>query len=199
MNKRHLETLKAKAELTEKEIKRKETYNLRLEKKQAAVAEDMEQLDARRVALEATVAQETDAIKKEKIAVRAPEQMATARAAKDSYESGVNAIEAVFDSVNRGGLRMFQKRPFLTLPLLTKSGSGKLFRSASFCSCPSAIPYKALPDRIGYIKTTLLNHECDKWPDAKTHDLPEAKQMLAYLGYDSDWDREPLEEKGVML
>ena len=97
---RHLETLEAKAELTEKEIKRKETYNRRLEKKQAAVAEDIERLDARRVALDATMAKDAGAIEKEKIAVRAAqqraqEQMATARAAKDSYESGVNAIEAV--------------------------------------------------------------------------------------------------------
>jgi chromosome segregation ATPase len=109
---RHLEAMEAKAELTEKEIKRKETYNRRQEKKQVAVAEDMERLDARRVALEATMAQEAGTIEKEKIAVRAAqqraqEQMATARAAKDSYESGVNAIEAVLAEAENETLSYF--------------------------------------------------------------------------------------------
>ncbi|SOH95708.1 Plasmid recombination enzyme, partial [Monaibacterium marinum] len=66
---RHLRKLEAKAELTEKEIKRKETYSQRLEKKQAAMAEDMKRLETRQASLETAMAQEAEAIEKEKQAV----------------------------------------------------------------------------------------------------------------------------------
>lgn len=96
----HLAKLEAKAKLTEKEIKRKRDYSKRLEKKQAAMAEDMERLKAGQIALATTMAQETEAIEVEKQAVRAElqkvqAQMTSARAAKESYDRGVDAIEAV--------------------------------------------------------------------------------------------------------
>lgn len=96
----HLAKFEAKAKLTEKEIKRKETYRRRLEKKQVAMAADMERLEARKVTLEASMAQEAEAIEVEKQAVRAErqkvqEQMTAARAAKETYDRGVDAIEAV--------------------------------------------------------------------------------------------------------
>lgn len=97
---KHLATLEAKAVLTEKEIKRKRDYSKRLEKKQAAMAEDMERLKAGQIALATTMAQKAEAIKVEKQAVRAERQevqaqMTAARAAKESYDRGVGAIEAV--------------------------------------------------------------------------------------------------------
>ena len=96
----HLAKLEAKAKLTEKEIKRKRDYSKRLEKKQAAMAEDMERLKAGQIALATTMAQEAEAIEVEKQAVRAErqkvqEQMTAARAAKQTYDRGVDAIEAV--------------------------------------------------------------------------------------------------------
>ena len=97
---RHLRALEAKGALTEKEIKRKETYSRRLERKQAAMAEDMKRLEARQVELEAAMALKAEALEEEKRAVRAQrkqaqEQTAAARRAKESYETGVSAIEAV--------------------------------------------------------------------------------------------------------
>ncbi|MEP1768230.1 MAG: hypothetical protein ABJJ53_16525 [Sulfitobacter sp.] len=97
---RHLQALEAKAVLTEKEIKRKETYSKRLEKKQAAMAADVERLEVRRGALATTIAQEAEAIEVEKQAVRTErqemqEQMTAARAAQETYDRGTKAIEAV--------------------------------------------------------------------------------------------------------
>ncbi|KIN69539.1 Plasmid recombination enzyme [Sulfitobacter donghicola DSW-25 = KCTC 12864 = JCM 14565] len=97
---RHLAKLEAKSVLTEKEIKRKETYSKRLEKKQVAMAENMERLKAGQIALATTMAQEAEAIEVEKQAVKTErqevqEQMAAARAAKETYDRGVDAIEAV--------------------------------------------------------------------------------------------------------
>ncbi|MGJ8598078.1 hypothetical protein [Sulfitobacter sp.] len=96
----HLQMLEAKAVLTGSEIKRKVTYSKRLEKKQDAMTANMERLEARRVALEAAMAQEAEAIEVEKQAVRAErqkvqKQMTAARAAKETYDRGVDAIEAV--------------------------------------------------------------------------------------------------------
>jgi DNA repair exonuclease SbcCD ATPase subunit len=96
----HLAKLETKAKLTDGEIKRKETYSRRLEKKQAAMAEDMERLKAGQIALAMAMAQEADAIEVDKQAVMAErqkvqEQMTAARAAKETYDRGVDAIEAV--------------------------------------------------------------------------------------------------------
>lgn len=96
----HLAKLETKAKLTDSEIKRKETYSKRLEKKQLEMAEEMERLKAGQIALATTMAQESEAIEVEKRAVRAErkkvqEQMTAARAAKETYDRGVNAIEAV--------------------------------------------------------------------------------------------------------
>lgn len=97
---RHLRALEAKSALTEKEIKRKETYSQRLEKKQTAMAQDMKRLAARKASLETAMAQEAKAIEADKQAVRAErqraqEQTAAARRAKETYDLGVTAIEAV--------------------------------------------------------------------------------------------------------
>ena len=96
----HLAKLETKAVLTEKEIKRKETYSRRLEKKQATMAANMERLEARRAALAKAMAQEAEAIEAEKQAVRAERQevqaqINTARAAKETYDRAAKAIEAV--------------------------------------------------------------------------------------------------------
>ncbi|MEP1768232.1 MAG: plasmid recombination protein, partial [Sulfitobacter sp.] len=97
---KHLAKLETKAVLTESEIKRKETYSRRFEKKQAAIAEDMERLKAGQIALATTMAEDAEAIEVEKQAVRAErqkvqEQMTAAQAAKETYDRGVDAIEAV--------------------------------------------------------------------------------------------------------
>jgi len=103
---RYLEKLEAKKELTEKEIKRKETYRKRLEKKQVEMAAEMKALDAQRLALNAEMVREVEAINEEKETVRAErekaqEQTAAARRAKESYEMGVNAIEAVLSEAEK--------------------------------------------------------------------------------------------------
>lgn len=103
---RYLEKLEAKKELTEKEIKRKETYRKRLEKKQVEMAAEMKALDAQRLALNAEMAREVEAINVEKETVRAErekaqEQTAAARRAKEGYEMGVNAIEAVLSEAEK--------------------------------------------------------------------------------------------------
>jgi len=98
--------LETKKELTEKEVKRQETYSRRLEKRQAEMATEMEALEARRSALETAMTQDSENIEKERDAVRAErkkvqEQSVAARRAKESYEQGVNAIEAVlFEAEN---------------------------------------------------------------------------------------------------
>jgi|GEM_PF-2308588 len=103
---RLLEKLETKKELTEKEVKRQETYSRRLEKRQAEMATEMEALEARRSALETAMTQDSENIEKERDAVRAErkkvqEQSVAARRAKESYEQGVNAIEAVlFEAEN---------------------------------------------------------------------------------------------------
>ncbi|SOH92161.1 hypothetical protein SAMN06273572_1011, partial [Monaibacterium marinum] len=63
-------------------------------------AEDMKRLETRQASLETAMAQEAEAIEKEKQAVRAErqqaqEQTAAARRAKESFDLGVTAIEAV--------------------------------------------------------------------------------------------------------
>lgn len=97
---RYLGKLEAKRQLTEREVKNKETYSRRLEKKQAKMAKEMEALEARRSALETAMAAEAKSLENEKDAVRAErkmaqEQTAVARRTKEAYSLGVNAIEAV--------------------------------------------------------------------------------------------------------
>ena len=99
---RHLKTVEEKADLTEKEIKLKKTYGRRLEKKQAAMVKETEQLELRKAQLADIMAQEQLVLEAEKQAVRAErqkaqEQAAAARRAKESYERGVTAIEAVLN------------------------------------------------------------------------------------------------------
>lgn len=96
----YLEKLEAKKDLSEKEIKRKEIYRKRLEKKTAEMAEEMQVLEARKSALDTAMARELQHVEAEKEAVRAErnkaqEQAAAARRAKETYEQGVTAIEAV--------------------------------------------------------------------------------------------------------
>lgn len=95
-----LEKLELKTELTEKEAKRQETYSRRLEKKQADMVAEMKALEARRSALEEAMTRDAQVIEAEKEAVRMERQkvkdeMAAVRRAKDTYETGVSAIEAV--------------------------------------------------------------------------------------------------------
>lgn len=107
---KHLEKLEAKKNLTDKEVKRKETYRKRLKKKITGMAAEMEALEARRSALATAMTQEAKTIEKEKDAVRAErqkvqEQTVAARRAKEAYEKGVNAIEAVLSEAEAETLR----------------------------------------------------------------------------------------------
>ncbi|MGV6888411.1 plasmid recombination protein [Rhodophyticola sp. SM2404] len=102
---RLLEKLEAKKELTEKEVKRKETYSRRLEKKQAKMAVEMEALEVRRIALETAMARGAENIEREKEAVKVARQksqdeMAAAQGAKEAYEQGVKALEAVLSEAD---------------------------------------------------------------------------------------------------
>lgn len=130
---RHLAKLEMKTELTEKEIKRKETYQKRLEKKQAQMAKEIEALEARQITLAATLAFEAEAIEKEKNAVRAErkqvqDQMVAARRAKETYERGVTAIEAVLSEAENETLRYEPETGQTTMkdPKPMKAASPKL-------------------------------------------------------------------------
>lgn len=96
----HLDKLKTKAALTEKETKRKETYTRRLEKKQGAVALDVKVLERRKQELAAIIVHERSAINADKLAAKddrkqVAHELSDARNAKQNYEASVTAIEAV--------------------------------------------------------------------------------------------------------
>ena len=143
---KYLGKLEAKNELTEREIKRKETYRKRLEKKQAKMAVEMEALEARRIALETAMARDAENIEKEREAVRAErkkaqEQIAAARRAKDAYEQGVTAIEAVLSEAENetlsydpdsGKTTMRDPRPVTSAPVKLRKQIAKLAKRLAF-------------------------------------------------------------------
>jgi hypothetical protein len=143
---RHLEKLTAKADLTEKEIKRQVTYSRRLEKKQAEVAQDMALLEVRKARLEATMALEAKAIQDERQAAETIQQEAqdtlkAAHAAKATYEKGVTAIEAVLTeaenetlgySPDTGKTTMKDPSPLKTAPKKLRTQIVKLAKRLAF-------------------------------------------------------------------
>ncbi|MEQ6203336.1 plasmid recombination protein [Sulfitobacter sp. HNIBRBA2951] len=180
---RHLQTLEAKAVLTEKEINRKETYSRRLEKKQLEMAADMERLEARRVALEATMAQEAEAIEVEKQAVRAErqkvqEQMAAARAAKETYDQSVNAIEAVLVEAENetlvydpdtGKTTMQDPTPLKDTPAKLRTQIVKLAKRLAFVESNLFARIFRLDEQINRIRAFLTRN--DLAPEAKNEAL----------------------------
>lgn len=100
----HLNQLKTKAELTEKERKREETYTRRLVTKQVAMALDIEMLENKKKELDQIIDQERFEICAQKHAAKdereqAAHDLSKARDAKQSYEDSVTAIEAVLAEV----------------------------------------------------------------------------------------------------
>lgn len=178
---RHLAKLEMKAELTEKEIKRKETYRKRLEKKQTEMAEDMERLEARQVELAVTLAREAEAIETEKNAVRAErkqaqEQAAAARRAKESYESGVSAIEAVLNEAENetlnyesetGQTTMKDPKPVKSAPAKLRKQIVDLAKRLAFIESNRFARIFKLDEQIGRVRAFLTRHDID----------PEAKQV----------------------
>ena len=178
---RHLAKLEMKAELTEKEIKRKETYRKRLEKKQTEMADDMERLEARQVELAVTLAREAEAIETEKNAVRAErkqaqEQAAAARRAKESYESGVSAIEAVLNEAENetlnyesetGQTTMKDPKPVKSAPAKLRKQIVDLAKRLAFIESNRFARIFKLDEQIGRVRAFLTRHDID----------PEAKQV----------------------
>ncbi len=175
----HLGKLEAKAKLTEKEIKRKEDYSKRLEKKLAAMAEDMERLKARQIALAATMAQEAEAIEAEKKAVRAErqkvqEQMTAARAAKETYDRGVNAIEAVLTEAENetliynpdtGKTRMQDNTPVKNTPVKLRTQIVKLAKRLALVESNLFARIFRLDEQISRIRAFLTRNDIE--PAAK--------------------------------
>lgn len=178
---RYLERLEAKKELTEKEIKRKETYRKRLEKKQVEMAAEMEALDARRLALSAEMAREVEAINVEKETVRAArekarEQTAAARQAKQSYEMGVNAIEAVLSEAEKetlsydpdsGKTTMDDPTPLKAVPPKLRTQIVALAKRLAFVESNLFARIFRLDEHINLIKAFL----------SRTDISPEARQQ----------------------
>lgn len=176
---KHLAKLETKAELTESEIKRKETYSRRLEKKQLKMAADMDRLEARRVALEATMAQEAEAIEVEKQAVRAErqkvqEQMAAARAAKETYDQGVNAIEAVLAEAENetlvydpdtGKTTMQAPTPLKDTPAKLRTQIVKLAKRLAFVESNLFARIFRLDEQINRIRAFLTRNDIE--PETK--------------------------------
>ena len=177
----HLAKLEAKAVLTEKEIKRKEDYSKRLEKKQVAMAADMERLEARKVTLEASMAQEAEAIEVEKQAVRAErqkvqEQMTAARAAKQTYDRGVDAIEAVLTEAENetlvfdpdtGETTMQEPTPLKDAPRKLRTQIVKLAKRLALVESNLFARIFRLDEQIGRIRAFLTRKDIE--PEAK-HD-----------------------------
>lgn len=176
---RYLEKLEAKKDLTEKEIKRKETYSRRLEKKQAEMALEMERLETRRVALETAMASEAQNIQAEKETVRAErqkalEQTVAARRAKEAYEVGVNAIEAVLSEAeaetlsydpDSGKTTMDNPTPLKAVPLKLRKQIVKIAKRLAFIESNLFKRILRLDAQIKRIKTFLTR--TDIAPDAR--------------------------------
>lgn len=179
----HLAKLEAKAKLTEKEIKRKRDYSKRLEKKQAAMAEDMERLKAGQIALATTMAQEAEAIEVEKQAVRAErqevqEQMTAARAAKEAYDRGVDAIGAVLTEAENetlvynpdtGKTTMQDPTPLKYTPPKLRTQIVKLAKRVALVESNLFARIFRLDEQISRIKAFLTRNDIE--PEAKIEAL----------------------------
>jgi chromosome segregation ATPase len=182
----HLAKLETKAKLTESEIKRKETYSRRLEKKQAAMAEEMERLEARRSALATTIAQEAEALKVEKQAVRAERQevqaqMNTARAAKETYDRAAKAIEAVLTEAENetlvydpdtGGTTMQDPTPLKNTPPKLRTQIVKLAKRLALVESNLFARIFRLDEQISRIRAFLTRNDIE--PEAKI----EAREII---------------------
>ncbi len=190
--KRHLAKLEMKTELTEREIKRKETYRQRLEKKQAQMAEEIEALEARQVRLAATLAFEAEAIEKEKNAVRAErkhaqEQAAAARRAKDSYEAGVTAIETVLSEAENetlsyepetGQTTMQDLKPMKAAPPKLRTQIVRLAKRLAFVESNLFARIFRLDEHISTVRAFLTRHDID----------PETRQTAQNIVRDVEGD-----------
>ncbi|MEP2150576.1 MAG: hypothetical protein ABJI43_09665 [Roseobacter sp.] len=86
--------------MSEKEIKRQETYRKRLATKQQEMAQDVQRLELKKQELATIIDRETSAINIDIQAAkedpeRAAQELSQARNVKQTYEAGVTAIEAV--------------------------------------------------------------------------------------------------------
>lgn len=183
---KYLKKLEEKKQLTEKEIRRKETYHRRLEKQQAEMAVEMETLDARRQALNAAMTREVEAIEKEKDAVRAErekaqDQIAAARRAKESYEQGVTAIAAVLSEAENetlvfdpdtGQTKMKDPKPVKAAPPKLRTQIVKLAKRLAFIEDKLFTRIFRLDEHIGWVRAFLLR------PDIKPETQKEAQEIL---------------------
>ena len=167
---KHLEKLEAKKDLTEKEVKGKETYRKRLEKKTADMATEMEALEARRSALEAAMAREVQNIEAEKETARAEqkkaqEQIAAARRAKEAYEQGVSAIEAVLNEAENetlifdphtGQTTMHDLKPLKAAPPKLRTQIVRLAKRLAFVESNLFTRILRLDAHLKRVKTLLM-------------------------------------------
>ena len=176
---RHLAKLEQRRELTEKDINLKETYRKRLEKKQMEMAEDMRRLETRQVELAATLAREAEAIEQEKNAVSAErkqvqDQAAAVQRAKETYEAGVSAIEAVLNEAENetlnydpdtGQTTMKDPRPVKAAPPKLRTQIVKLAKRLAFIEDRLFTRLFRLDEHIGRIRAFLSRNDIK--PEAK--------------------------------
>ncbi|MEP6018716.1 MAG: hypothetical protein ABJ251_09550 [Paracoccaceae bacterium] len=176
---RHLKGVAEKAELIEKEIKLKKKYSRRLEKKQAAMKKETEQLEFRKAQLEAIIERERLALEAEKQAVReerkqAQEQAEAARRAKESYDAGVQAIEAVLTEAENGTLSyepetgqttMKDPNPVKAAPLKLRTQVVKLAKRLAFIEGNLFARIFRLDEHINRVRAFLKRN--DIAPEAK--------------------------------
>ena len=174
-----LEKLELRTELTEKEVKRQETYSRRLAKKQADMVAEVKALEARRRALEEAMARDAHVIKAEKEAVRmdrqkVKEEMAAVRRAKGTYETGVSAIEAVLSEAaaetlsydpESGQTTMQDMKPLKAVPPKLRTQIVKLAKRLAFVESSLFTRIFRLDAQIKRIKTFLSR--TDIAPDAR--------------------------------
>ncbi|MCF2905009.1 plasmid recombination protein [Octadecabacter sp. CECT 8868] len=176
---RHLKKVEEKAELTEKEIKLKINYSRRLEKKQAAVVKETEQLELRKTQLAAIMEQEQLALEVEKQAVRAArkqaqEQTAAARRAKESYKAGISAFEAVLTEAENetlkfdpdtGQITMQDLKPMKAAPPKLRTQIVKLAKRLAFIESNLFARVFRLDEQISRVRAFLTRTDID--PETK--------------------------------
>ena len=166
---RHLEKLEFKVDLSEKEIKRKETYRKRLANKHQELAQDVARLELKQQELAAIIDREKSAIDAERQVAREDREQAAyelshARHAKEAYESSVTAIEAVLTEAENetlsynpdtGKTTMEDPTPLKQAPPKFRTKIVKLAKRMAFVESNLFARIFRLDEQINRIRTFL--------------------------------------------
>ncbi|SOH95332.1 hypothetical protein SAMN06273572_1101, partial [Monaibacterium marinum] len=139
-------------------------------------AEDMKRLETRQASLETAMAQEAEAIEKEKQAVRAERQqaqdrLAAARRAKESFDLGVTAIEAVLVETenetltydpNTGKTTMQDPTPVQNAPPKLRTQIVQLAKRLAFVESRLFARIFRLDEQISRLRAFLERNDVDR-------------------------------------